>query len=184
MSLSPGQTFYTLESRGLDAPLMMTIEKAFLSMWFQGVIHMDLHGSNLLANPATGQVSIIDFGRALQLKPGTAAKIRAEFSNAAKEGRINSASLHPLPPKMTKIISNTSIQRALESKQRQGWGSSFWSNVDMLPYFLSSGCKAPACDTARLAAARAGPGGWIPSFRAKRRPSNAKIDGTTKRIKE
>ena len=182
MSLSPGSSFYSLRrGEGLAASYVATIEKAFLSMWFQGVIHTDLHGGNLLVNPSTGQVSIIDFGRAMQLKPGAAAKVRAEFANAAKEGKVNSAALNPMPRKMTQILINTAAQRAVESRQRQVWGSEFWGNVDMLEYFVSLGCMAPTCDAAQLAVARAGPDGWIPSFRAKRRGSN--MGAGSKRIK-
>ena len=168
MSLSPGKTFNNVHREGVDlgASILVTIEKAFLAMWFQGVIHTDLHGGNLLLNPLTGQVSIIDFGRAMRLMPKVTATLRAEFANAVKERRINATAMNPIPPKMTKIIINTSVQHSAVSNKRP---YIFWGNTDMLKYFVSYGCKVPQCNAAQLAAHRVGPDGWIPQFREKRK---------------
>lgn len=67
---APGVTLHSyLSSHAQHMPssLYTAIKRAILKLWSLGIVHGDMHGANILVDPHTKRVSIIDFGLALKL---------------------------------------------------------------------------------------------------------------------
>lgn len=71
MDQAPGTTLKTLvESRAtksLTSREYVSIERALLSLWLLGVVHADMHMSNIMYDPKTEKVTILDLGFAVPL---------------------------------------------------------------------------------------------------------------------
>lgn len=69
--------------------VMAHVEKAVLTMWYAGVIHSDLHADNVLMDPTTKAVTIIDFGFAKVLPDTVRTQLRQKIApvvNALRRG--------------------------------------------------------------------------------------------------
>lgn len=72
MQFIPGETLESFIQRRKFIPpkLHMKIDNAVKEMLRNGVVHSDLHGKNIIINPRSFSVKIIDFGFATILPPG------------------------------------------------------------------------------------------------------------------
>ena len=72
MQYIPGETLESFINRRKFIPLKLhtNIDHAVKEMLRNGVVHSDLHGNNILINPRSFTVKIIDFGFATILPPG------------------------------------------------------------------------------------------------------------------
>lgn len=76
MAKSPGTTLLRLlRTRDLTARTYALIERAIASIWTRGVVHADFHESNVMIEPKSGTVNIIDFGMAVILPNDLHARI-------------------------------------------------------------------------------------------------------------
>ena len=79
-----GETLYEYLNRGIDIgrkkDLLRNIQSAIKCMWKSGIVHGDLHVKNVMVNPRTGDITIIDFGFAIHVK---------KFTNAINRKGIN-----------------------------------------------------------------------------------------------
>ena len=65
------------------------VEKAVLTMWYAGVIHSDLHHENVLMDPRSKAVTILDFGYARVLPSTVCTQLRQKITpvvNALRKG--------------------------------------------------------------------------------------------------
>lgn len=81
-------------SRALYTPtsspdLAARVERAVLMMWYAGIVHQDLHDHNMLVDPDTKNVTIIDLGFARVLPPPVVMQLRQKIApvvNAIRKG--------------------------------------------------------------------------------------------------
>lgn len=79
MGVAPGATLKSYldeQNRPLTAQLYVKIERAICSLWFNGLVHGDFHMQNVLYDPATDRITVIDFGFSVLLPPPLAAQLR------------------------------------------------------------------------------------------------------------
>ena len=87
MGLAKGVTMGSyLESRPLTAKLFIEVERATASLWLAGIAHADLHKENMLYDPPTGKLTIIDFGMGVKLPPDVTAALQAALPRAVAGG--------------------------------------------------------------------------------------------------
>ena len=86
MSYFPGKVLADIER---PTPLLyVKVEKALLSCWLRGVVHLDFHDENIIVTP-DNKVKIIDFGRARIFDPRYVAALRTGMAN-----KMNVSSLY------------------------------------------------------------------------------------------
>jgi serine/threonine protein kinase len=60
---------FTLLKRRPPHNLLLNVETAVVALWRLGVVHMDLHPNNIMVDPATAHVTLIDFASAARIPP-------------------------------------------------------------------------------------------------------------------
>lgn len=87
MGLAPGITVNEyVKRRRMTAPLYVAIEHAVVTMWLAGVAHSDFHKGNQLYEPASGKLTIIDFGMGMLLPERLVGPIRKALAPAIAQG--------------------------------------------------------------------------------------------------
>jgi len=66
--------------------LYVAIERAIALLWMQGIAHADFHLGNQMYDPATGKITIIDFGQVVNLREPLTAKVRQMIPTAIGAG--------------------------------------------------------------------------------------------------
>ena len=61
---------------------------AIASLWLQGFVHLDLHGNNIMVNPAKKRVKIIDFGTGARVDAASYFKIFLARNGLTRENLI------------------------------------------------------------------------------------------------
>ena len=71
----------------------VALRKLFLCLWSVGqVAHCDVHSRNIMVNPRTREVKLLDFGMSMRLKPETVSKCKATLRDV--EGQKYSEARH------------------------------------------------------------------------------------------
>ena len=70
----------------LDAETFLRIERAAAALWSQGVVHADLHKDNMMYDPATKKLTVIDFGFGVLLPPQYTVAVRNQLAKAVRAG--------------------------------------------------------------------------------------------------
>lgn len=70
----------------LPASLYLAVERAVAMVWTHGIAHTDFHWDNVLVDPATERVTIIDFGQAVGLSPALVSQVRQTLPRAVEAG--------------------------------------------------------------------------------------------------
>lgn len=100
MGVAPGITVDEyVARRRMTAPLYLAIEHAVVSMWLAGVAHSDFHQGNQLYEPASGTLTIIDFGMSMRLSDALVAQLRAALAPAIAQGVRSLGELWRTPEK-------------------------------------------------------------------------------------
>ena len=100
MEKAPGQTLRALlAQRGdgrLSAKEYVLVERAVVKMWLLGVVHADLHMSNIMFEPNGGIVTVLDFGFAVPLPEDVIRKLRKNCGVlAGADADVVYEGLHP-----------------------------------------------------------------------------------------
>jgi hypothetical protein len=83
MDIAPGVTLNKyLERHKITADVYLRAEQALASMWAIGLVHNDAHKGNIMYDPPTGRVTVIDFGFGTFLPPALAGQVRDALSRA------------------------------------------------------------------------------------------------------
>ena len=135
MGVAPGLTVssYAAGKAGLTADVYLAIERAAVLMWLYGVAHTDFHTGNMMVDPATGAVTIIDFGQGIKLHESLVAKLRATVPRAIAAG-VRSLGELWLPPKASRF--GVDVQRFADRvrtsrHRRDGFDTTgLWYNPD------------------------------------------------------
>ncbi len=87
MGVAPGVPVgkYLARSK-LDADTFLRIERAAASLWAQGVVHADLHKDNMMFDPATKKLTVIDFGFGVLLPPQYTVAVRNQLAKTVRAG--------------------------------------------------------------------------------------------------
>lgn len=87
MGVAPGiPVGVYLKRRRLDADTFLRIERAAAALWSQGVVHADLHKDNMMIDPATKKLTVIDFGFGVLLPPAYTVAVRNQLAKAVRSG--------------------------------------------------------------------------------------------------
>ena len=76
ISLARGVPVDKIPRNKLTSKQYVAIEKAIETLWFCGVVHLDLHSNNILIDTTTDKVTILDFGFAELIPKTILAKVR------------------------------------------------------------------------------------------------------------
>lgn len=71
-----------LERHAPTAQLYVDLERAACALWLAGVVHADLHRGNVMYDPASQKLSVLDFGMAVVLPPTHRRAIAQSLSTA------------------------------------------------------------------------------------------------------
>ena len=71
----------------------VALEKAAASMWTAGVVHADFHDENVMVDPHTGKITVIDFGFGVVLPPALRAKVESRIRDLIRDGTRSLASV-------------------------------------------------------------------------------------------
>lgn len=147
MSVAPGITVNEYLNRRrapLTAKMYLAIERAVTLMWLNGVVHADFHKGNQLYDPATGKLTIIDFGQGVGLPDAMVQKVRQAVAPAVARGVRSLGELWHNPDKSPVGVG----LQAYTDKVRHTRNRAPWYNPDghalMQMYKLLSGTERAA----------------------------------------
>lgn len=92
MGLAPGYSVsrHLERTRNTLSPqTYLQIERALASMWINGIVHADSHVGNLMYEPATNRVTVIDFGFGALLTQDMVVKVRRAIYVALQKGVLS-----------------------------------------------------------------------------------------------
>lgn len=128
MSCAPGQPVEA-QKGSLTADAYVLIEKAVVSMWLHGIVHADLHMDNVLYDPLTRKVTIIDFGFATMLSLPLVEAVHAKVVEGIAQG-VRSLGEVWMPPASSKYGANVQAFVNRVQTQRMGTSQTAWYNPD------------------------------------------------------
>ena len=64
----------------------LAVERAICALWLHGYVHADFHGGNIMLDPRSNGVTIIDFGFGTQLPPNMVNDVRTKVVEAIRAG--------------------------------------------------------------------------------------------------
>ena len=99
------------------------VEKAIYSLWLVGAAHADFHENNVIVDPVTDAVMIIDLGFAVLLPPGIVSSLRKEGSVADEAGDVYKA-------KVSRYVSSVLYKRG--GKYQYEWFNPDGRMIDWL----------------------------------------------------
>lgn len=89
MAVAQGDTLVKyLHANKLTAQIFAEVERAIYSMWMIGVAHADFHPGNIMFDPRTNKVTIIDLGFAVKLPDPIIRQLRSTASVMADPAEI------------------------------------------------------------------------------------------------
>lgn len=82
-----GKPLHSFRKPGMvSADLYLRFERAAASLWASGVVHGDLHGNNVMYDPKSKKLTILDFGRTVLLPPAMVSLVRQKMAHAISAG--------------------------------------------------------------------------------------------------